>query len=296
METFKGTVKTLFPSFANPETWRNNIHEKITKPDWRKLRQKILERDNFACQYCGFKAEKWQIVHHIDGNPNNNSENNLAVICQMCNLIEHAGMGCIIQGIVDLYKKSKCSQNEIITKTRELRARGKSDAEIIRELALEEKVEFKQDWNYLKPLFGFVTARKAKDEKTNIALQYEYQIAKSLQRKEADVMPLSDSGQENEMQQSLKDFAEPNIAMKASGITPEQIEEFTLLLLYSQAWKEGISLRAWKGYGFEVLNRLNEKGLVNDKRGRKSLYLTEKGIEKAKEILGKIMEKQLGLD
>ena len=38
-----------------------------------------------------------------------------------------------------------------------------SGTEIIKELGLEEKVEFKQDLNYLKPLFGFVTARKAED-------------------------------------------------------------------------------------------------------------------------------------
>jgi len=97
----------------------------------------------------------------------------------MCNLIEHAGMGCVLQGIVDLYKKAKYGQNEIVAKTRQLRAAGKTDAEIIRELWLEEKVEFKQDWNYLRPLFGFVTSRKATDEKTNIALAYQCQATKA---------------------------------------------------------------------------------------------------------------------
>lgn len=97
----------------------------------------------------------------------------------MCNLIEHAGMGCVLQGIVDLYKKAKYGQNEIVAKTRQLRAAGKPDAEIIRELGLEEKMEFKQDWAYLKPLFGFVTSRKATDEKANLALAYQYQTARS---------------------------------------------------------------------------------------------------------------------
>lgn len=186
-------MKKLFPSFADPNTWRNNIQERITREQWKKIRQKILEKDNFTCQYCGFKAEKWQIAHHIDGNPNNNKENNLMVICQMCNLIEHVGMGCIIQGIVDLYKKAKYTQNEIIVKTREIRAKGKSDAEIIKELDLEEKVEFKQDWNYLKPLFGFVTSRKASDYKTNIALEYEYEVARKQSGEEkGKIRPLSD--------------------------------------------------------------------------------------------------------
>jgi hypothetical protein len=85
----------------------------------------------------------------------------------------------MIQDIVDLYKGAEFSQNEIVAKTRELRALDKNDEEIIKQLGLKEKVEFKQDWNYLRPLFGFVTSRKASDPKTNIALEYEYKIAKN---------------------------------------------------------------------------------------------------------------------
>ncbi|MFH0969951.1 MAG: hypothetical protein V1776_00610 [Candidatus Diapherotrites archaeon] len=172
-------MKQLYPSYANPNTWRTITSDKTGKEEWKQIRLKILERDNYACQYCGFKSDKWQIVHHIDGNPNNNHHSNLMLVCQMCNLIEHAGMGCVLQGVVDLYKKTKYGQNEIVTKTRQLRAAGKADAEIIQELGLEEKVRFKQDWAYLKPLFGFVTSRKATDEKTNIALVYQYQTARS---------------------------------------------------------------------------------------------------------------------
>ncbi|MDD5162834.1 MAG: HNH endonuclease [Candidatus ainarchaeum sp.] len=172
-------MKQLFPSYANPNTWRTIAADYTGKDEWKQIRLKILERDNYSCQYCGFKCDKWQIVHHIDGNPNNNQQSNLMVVCQMCNLIEHAGMGCVLQGIVDLYKKAKYGQNEIVAKTRELRAAGKIDAEIIRELGLEEKVEFKQDWNYLRPLFGFVTSRKATDEKTNIALAYQCRTIKN---------------------------------------------------------------------------------------------------------------------
>ena len=172
-------MKQLFPSYANPNTWRTITADKTGKKDWKQIRLKILERDDHACQYCGFKSDKWQIVHHIDGNPNNNRQSNLMVVCQMCNLIEHAGMGCVLQGIVDLYKKAKYNQNEIVARTRQLRAAGKADAQIIQELGLEGKVEFKQDWAYLKPLFGFVASRKATDEKTNIALAYQYQAARN---------------------------------------------------------------------------------------------------------------------
>ena len=137
-------MKQLFPSYANPNTWRTIVADHTGKDEWKQIRLKILERDNYFCQYCGFKCDKWQIVHHIDGNPNNNLHSNLMVVCQMCNLIEHAGMGCVLQGIVDLYKKAKYSQNEIAARTRQLRAVGKADAEIIQELGLEEKAGFKQ--------------------------------------------------------------------------------------------------------------------------------------------------------
>ena len=168
------TMKKLYLSFANPDTWRTNIKEKITKAEWKTLRLKILKRDTYTCQYCGFKAEKWQIVHHIDGNPNNNKEDNLETICPMCNLIHHAGQGCVVQGIVDLYKKSKFSQNEIIQITRKMRVVGKSDIEIINYLGLENKASFKMDREYLEHLFGFVTSRNTTQDWTQKALEYGY--------------------------------------------------------------------------------------------------------------------------
>ena len=82
----------------------------------------------------------------------------------MCNLIKHSGQGCVIVGIVDLYKKSRFSQNEIMRLTHEMRGRGASDARIIRHLGLEEKARFRQDRGYLKGLYGFVTSKPSFDE------------------------------------------------------------------------------------------------------------------------------------
>lgn len=171
-------LKKLYPSFADPETWRENIEEEISKEEWKNLRLKKLKRDNYTCRYCGFKAEKWQIIHHIDGNPNNNDESNLETICPMCNLIHHVGQGCVVQGIVDLYKESKYSQNEIVQITRKLRAEGKSDEEIIKFLGLKKRVPFKMDKEYLKNLFGFITSGKTPQEWTQKALEYGYRKAK----------------------------------------------------------------------------------------------------------------------
>ena len=79
----------------------------------------------------------------------------------MCNLIKHSGQGVSLRKVVDLYKKSKYSQNEIIKRTREMRDGGKKDEEIILFLGLKNKAEFKMDEDYLKKLFGFITSRRA---------------------------------------------------------------------------------------------------------------------------------------
>jgi hypothetical protein len=99
---------------------------------------------------------------------------NLETICPMCSQILHVGQGAIIQGIVDLYKESKFSQEDIIRISRQLRSFGKSDEEIIKKLGLKQKAEFRQDIDYLKSLFGFITSRKAKDDMTIRGLEYEY--------------------------------------------------------------------------------------------------------------------------
>ena len=67
------------------------------------------------------------------------------------------------------------------------------------------------------------------------------------------------------------------------------LEDLTLLVLYLSSWEEQLVpaltvRRAWKGYLFEVLNTLEEKGYVSQTRRAKSLTLTEAGVERAREI------------
>lgn len=158
-------MKTLYPSFAPPEKWRNSGQTKeLEREKWKEFRKKILERDNYTCAYCGYKSDKYQIADHIDGNPENNAESNLQVICQMCNLIKHAGQGCEVQAVVDLYRKSKYNQNAIIKIIRKMRDEGEKDSEITKVLELKEKVSFKMDLKYLMRLFGFVSSRMPKEK------------------------------------------------------------------------------------------------------------------------------------
>jgi intracellular multiplication protein IcmJ len=46
--------------------------------------QKIFERDNFTCQYCGFQAKEFQEVVNADGNYNNNKSSNWITSCCFC--------------------------------------------------------------------------------------------------------------------------------------------------------------------------------------------------------------------
>jgi hypothetical protein len=70
-----------------------------------------------------------------------------------------------------------------------------------------------------------------------------------------------------------------------------QIDELTLLLLYLTSFQEDLGftevLRSWKGYPFESLNELSEGDFIQDSKRSKSVYLTDKGIDYAKEMMKK---------
>lgn len=173
-------TRKLYPTFNDPNKWRTERQRKsYANDEWRKIRQKVLQRDNNTCVFCSFQALKYMMVHHINDDPNDNRIENLETVCPMCNLILHAGQGVVLQRIVDLYKESKFSQEDIVRITRQLRVYGKKDGEIIQKLGLRGKAEFHQNINYLKNLFGFITSRKPKDNMTDRGLGYIYREYKS---------------------------------------------------------------------------------------------------------------------
>jgi len=138
-------------------TWRDEEDKKFLKSkDWRNIRLDILTRDNYTCNYCGFRSEKRMQVNHVNGDPKNHSNENLEVICGLCHMILHSGLWCAVKKIIILFKNSKYTQNEIIEFTRKMRTDGKSDDDIIEFLGLTEKLEWKQDHEYLSQSFGFI--------------------------------------------------------------------------------------------------------------------------------------------
>ena len=138
-------------------TWRDEEDKTFLKSkDWRNIRLDILTRDNYTCNYCGFRSEKRMQVNHVNGDPKNHSNENLEVICGLCHMILHSGLWCAVKKIIILFKNSKYTQNEIIGFTRKMRTDGKSDDDIIEFLGLTEKLEWKQDHEYLSQSFGFI--------------------------------------------------------------------------------------------------------------------------------------------
>lgn len=68
------------------------------------------------------------------------------------------------------------------------------------------------------------------------------------------------------------------------------ISDLTLALAYLTSWDEkdvtgGTISRAWKGYDFGTLDKLKEEGLIDFSYKAKSLYLTEDGEKRAKDLV-----------
>lgn len=76
----------------------------------------------------------------------------------------------------------------------------------------------------------------------------------------------------------------------------EAMRELTLILLYlsrfaqGEKFEEATDFYAWKGYDFDILNELDDKDYIrqgNHPSRSKSVYITESGIEQARELLSK---------
>lgn len=71
----------------------------------------------------------------------------------------------------------------------------------------------------------------------------------------------------------------------------ERVKELTLMLLHLTSWEEnefGIQCRrSWKGYDFNILDKLTDEDLIRGGHRSKSVILTDEGISRAKELLKK---------
>lgn len=58
--------------------------------DWEAIAERIKSKHNYCCERCGKsnnpRTGHTLTVHHLDLNPSNNEEWNLAALCQRCHL------------------------------------------------------------------------------------------------------------------------------------------------------------------------------------------------------------------
>lgn len=65
----------------------------------------------------------------------------------------------------------------------------------------------------------------------------------------------------------------------------DKVDEMTLALMYLVMWDEKIGSRAWKGFAWETMDRLYEKGLItNPKKKAKSVGVFPEGRELAEKL------------
>lgn len=68
---------------VNLNGWRIFIRRRVDKA-FLPVAKKIMERDFYTCQYCGFQAKEYQEIVNRDGNYTNNKFSNLMTSCCFC--------------------------------------------------------------------------------------------------------------------------------------------------------------------------------------------------------------------
>ncbi|SDS90659.1 DUF6429 family protein [Bradyrhizobium canariense] len=71
-------------------------------------------------------------------------------------------------------------------------------------------------------------------------------------------------------------------------LNTDKIDDAALALLYLTLHDGN---RAWKGFDWDVLGRLHDKGMIGNPAGKvKSVVFTQEGLERAKALFGALFE------
>jgi intracellular multiplication protein IcmJ len=85
-------AKPLFIA-ARRGSWRMlDWHANEGDREYAVVRKAVLMRDNHVCRYCHFRSLKYQHLHHVDDDHNNNVPDNLVTACPFCHQCFHLGL------------------------------------------------------------------------------------------------------------------------------------------------------------------------------------------------------------
>ena len=72
----------------------------------------------------------------------------------------------------------------------------------------------------------------------------------------------------------------------------KKVDQATLALMWLVTESDKYGSRAWKGFDWDTLNRLHEKGLISDpKRKAKSVALSEEALELSETLFKRLFGK-----
>jgi len=62
----------------------------------------------------------------------------------------------------------------------------------------------------------------------------------------------------------------------------DKVDQTVLALLHLASFQDGPAVRAWKGQDWDVMNRLHERGWIQDPKSKaKSVVMTEEGAQQS---------------
>lgn len=87
--------KQLLPLFLSVKAINWRMHDESSMDadlEFQSVRKKALARDDHTCRFCGFRAVKWQEVHHFNDDHADNRLENLVTACTYCHMCQHIGL------------------------------------------------------------------------------------------------------------------------------------------------------------------------------------------------------------